>query len=87
MKMSGMIVAIAGLLALLVSFGIDTAPEGTHNIGLLQKQMMVFQLGAVLALIGAVLFATGRGLQRLEIAGIIPAADIKAPLGKPGASR
>jgi hypothetical protein len=83
MNKLGSIAAVVGLLMLLGSFGMDTAPDGTHNIGLLQQQLMVFQLGGVLAILGAVLAAVGAAIHRMEQAGILPPADIKNPLGNP----
>jgi hypothetical protein len=32
----------------------DTAPEGTHNFGLLQKQLMLFHFGLALSLSGVI---------------------------------
>lgn len=84
MNKFGSIVGVIGLLMLLGSFGMNTAPEGTHNIGLLQQQLMIFQLGSVLAIVGAILAAVGTALHRLEQAGILPPADIQNPLAKPG---
>lgn len=34
----------------------DTAPEGTHNIGLLQNQLMLFHFGLALSLAGAIFY-------------------------------
>ena len=49
-----------GALAIIISVFFDTAPEGTHNIGLLQTQMMIFQFGALCVLSGTVLYSIAR---------------------------
>lgn len=72
MKKLGLILAAVGGLILVISFGTDTAPEGTHNIGLMQGQMMTFSFGALLLLIGAVVGAVGHVLTRMEEAGLLP---------------
>lgn len=60
MRFTGGVLVIAGIALLLVAFfGIDTAPRGTHNVGLLQGQMLVFQLGCVAFLAGVILSGFG----------------------------
>jgi hypothetical protein len=66
---------LLGSVVIMLSFGYDTAPEGTHNIGLLQDQMMFFQFGTLLCLLGMLLFALGELLGRLEGSGIISARN------------
>ncbi len=87
MKKIGYIAAIIGALLALTSFGFDTAPEGTHNIGLMQTQMMTFECGALLAVIGTLLTVFGIGLERMERAGLLPPAGYKAPDVAPGEKR
>ncbi|OYU00693.1 MAG: hypothetical protein CFE36_14550 [Sphingomonadaceae bacterium PASS1] len=55
-----------GTLILILSFGMDTAPEGTHNIGLMQYQLMVFHTGSLLALSGVILLAASLVLDRIK---------------------
>lgn len=45
---------ILGIIAVLVSFGTDTAPNGTHNLGLLQQQMMALHVGLALLIVSAI---------------------------------
>ena len=72
MKKLGLILSAVGGVFLLVSFVYDTAPDGTHNIGLMQGQMMTFSFGALLLLIGAVVGAVGHAISRMEDAGLLP---------------
>lgn len=46
---------VIGLIIIFTAFKFDTAPEGTHNLGLLQQQMMVLQCGIGLVVVGAIL--------------------------------
>lgn len=78
MKVFGVIVSALGLVVLVLSFGSDTAPEGTYNIGLLQQQMMMFSLGGLLVLAGAVVGSIGYALGRMEAAGLLPPAGVSA---------
>lgn len=66
MKILGIITGALGVLIMLSSFGMDTAPEGTHNVGLLQEQMMMFSLGSVLILAGTIVAAIAHALTRLN---------------------
>lgn len=67
MKVTGVLLVMAGIALLLVAFyGIDTAPERTYNIGLLQGQMMVFQLGGVAFLAGVILNGFGHLARQLD---------------------
>lgn len=61
-----------GVLLLITAFGYDTAPEGTHNIGLLQEQMMRFSLACVLILSGVMAAVVGQAVTRMEQAGLLP---------------
>lgn len=79
MKKLGLILSAVGGLILVISFGTDTAPEGTHNIGLMQGQMMTFSFGALLLLIGAVVGAVGHALTRMEEAGLLPSPGVVEP--------
>ena len=72
MKKFGLILSTVGGLILLLSFATDTAPEGTHNLGLMQGQMMTLSLGSLLLLVGAVIGAVGHALTRMEQAGLLP---------------
>lgn len=49
-----------GVLAIVMSVFFDTAPDGTHNIGLLQTQMMIFQFGVLCVLSGTILYSVAR---------------------------
>jgi hypothetical protein len=76
MKVFGVIVSALGLVILALSFGSDTAPEGTYNLGLLQHQMMMFSLGGLLLLVGAVVGSIGYALGRMEAAGLLPPSGV-----------
>jgi hypothetical protein len=76
MKNLGFAAGGLGALIMLISFGMDTAPEGTYNIGLLQQQMMVFALACVLSIAGTILGALGHSLTRMEDAGILPPSGV-----------
>lgn len=78
MKLLGFVMLAVGMMLVLASFGSDTAPEGTHNIGLMQQQLMLFQLGGLVAAVGSLFAAVGIILARLAAAGIIPPAGIRA---------
>ena len=80
MKKIGQIVTAVGGVILLIAFLYDTAPDYTHNIGLLQKQMMIFGLGGLALLAGILLFAVGEVVDRLEKAGFLPPADYEPTL-------
>lgn len=82
MNIIGKIAVAIGIVILIISFGMDTAPEGTHNIGLLQQQLMIFQLGGILTLTGAMLSLIGTVIERLEDAGVVPPAGAKVSRGK-----
>lgn len=64
-------VACVGLLALARSIVFDTAPEGTHNIGLMQVQMLWAQFSSTMLIAAAVLFAANH-LAELQIAKTTP---------------
>jgi hypothetical protein len=46
-----------GVAAMFFAALFEAAPEGTYNIGLLQKQMMIFQFGGLCALSGVILYS------------------------------
>lgn len=71
LKTVSLVVAGIGLLALTRAVAFDTAPGGTHNIGLLQVQMLWAQFASTLLVVGAVLFAGNR---------VAEAREAKAPL-------
>ena len=48
-----------GVIAVVIAFSFDTAPSGTHNLGLLQQQMMILQCGIGLIIVSAVLSLKG----------------------------
>lgn len=85
MKKIGFVLSALGLVTLLGSCVTNTAPEGTHNIGLLQEQMMTFSLGGLLVLIGAIVSSVGYVLERMEAAGVLPPAGMVAR--RPGQPR
>lgn len=60
MTKAALAVAGVGLFALIVSVGFDTAPEGTHNIGLMQVQMLWAQFASTMLVVGTVLFVGDR---------------------------
>lgn len=81
MKLVGNIVAGLGAVVLFwAMFVYDTAPDGTHNIGLLQQQLMWFQTGGIGIIAGVLISLIGRVFERLEQAGLIPdeIVDIKS---------
>lgn len=45
-----------GLICLLIATFFDTAPEGTHNIGLMQAQMLWSNFSSVMLVIAAIFF-------------------------------
>ncbi|HEX8580652.1 MAG TPA: hypothetical protein VF655_13795 [Allosphingosinicella sp.] len=81
MKRIGIGIGGLGLLLLLIAFGTDTAPEGTHNIGLMQSQMMVFTLGCLLTLAGVIIGTVAHVLSRMEAAGLLPPAGTMPQVG------
>lgn len=80
-KNIGLGLLAAGVLVVIVAFFQDTAPEGTHNLGLLQTQMMLLHTGLALALGGAVVAAIGAAVGRMEQAGLLPPAGVRPTLG------
>jgi hypothetical protein len=85
MKLIGYILLGIGAMISLISFGTDTAPEGTHNIGLMQSQMMLFHTGGVLVILGGFFTVAAIVLSRLEAAGILPPAGVTAGSPNSGA--
>lgn len=68
MKKAALAIAGLGILALALSAGFDTAPEGTHNIGLMQVQMLWAQFASTMLVVGAVLFV-GDQVVKAQVAG------------------
>ncbi len=66
LKTASLVVAGVGLLALARAVGFDTAPEGTHNIGLMQVQMLWAQFASTMFVVGAVLFAGNHVVEARE---------------------
>jgi predicted phage tail protein len=56
-SVGGVICIVIGVVVLIIAFGMDTTVRDVHNIGLLNRQLMLFILGAVLLLIGFILDA------------------------------
>lgn len=67
----------AGILLLLIAFGYDTAPEDTHNIGLLQEQMMLLSVACVLGLAGVIASCIAIALERMEHSGLLLPSGVK----------
>jgi hypothetical protein len=53
------ILAIIGIITAFAAFGTNTAPEGTHNLGLLQQQLMTLHTGLALVIVAAILSLKG----------------------------
>jgi hypothetical protein len=51
---------VLGIICMVVAIGFDTAPSGTHNIGLMQEQMLWSNFGSLMLLIGSILFVGNR---------------------------
>jgi hypothetical protein len=54
--MFGLLFIGLGVAGAAFSFGIDTAPAGTHNLGLLQSQLMVLHASLVLSILGGIIW-------------------------------
>jgi hypothetical protein len=73
MKVFGILLILAGAAAALFSFFTDVSVGSSYgsggiiNIGLLQQQMMVFQLGLGGFISGTILFAVGSALEALQL--------------------
>ena len=81
MKDGGIALIILSAILLLVAFFMKTSVSSYSafggsgdviNIGLLQNQMMVWQLGLALFVTGGVLFAAGSILEALREGGVVP---------------
>lgn len=70
-----------GTLLTLVAFSQDTAPEGTHNLGLLQVQMMLLHAGLIVALGGVIVSSIATVVRRMEQAGLLPPDGVRPTLG------
>lgn len=57
---------VLGTICLTVATGFDTAPSGTHNIGLMQEQMLWSNFGNIMLLIGSVLLVGNRIGNKLD---------------------
>lgn len=62
------LIMVVGAASILYASVYDTAPEGTHNIGLMQTQMLFFAFGSLLFLVGAILYAVERAVKELKLA-------------------
>jgi hypothetical protein len=96
MRRTGLILVGAGLLAVLLSFLLPTSvtsysgtgaygtmvPERVSNLALLQRQMMIFELGLAGIIAGVLLFVGGELAGRLG-GGVAPAASPAAPAQRP----
>jgi hypothetical protein len=58
MGILGMIMLIAGMIGAIASLGYDTAPSGTHNIGLLNEKQNFVVISCAVAIIGGILTAS-----------------------------
>ncbi|MBN9466571.1 hypothetical protein [Brevundimonas sp.] len=56
LKTASLVLTGVGLLALARAVVFDTAPSGTHNIGLMQIQMLWAQFASTMLVVGAILF-------------------------------
>lgn len=56
LKTASLVLTSVGLLALARAIVFDTAPNGTHNIGLMQVQMLWAQFASAMLVVGAILF-------------------------------
>jgi hypothetical protein len=63
---------IVGALFLFWTLLFDAAPDGTYNIGELQKQMLIAQFGSLCILTGSIFFAVNKVLVEMRKAGILP---------------
>lgn len=70
---------VLGVICLTVATGFDTAPSGTHNIGLMQEQMLWSNFASVSLVIAAVLFVGHHFGKKLE-----SVMGTQGPVGGPG---
>lgn len=66
MKTVGFALIGAGIVALLLAFGFDAAPEGSYNIGLLQHQMMLLQTASLLCIVGTIVSCAAIALAHVD---------------------
>lgn len=66
LKNIGMGLGLVGGLALLFATFFDTAPEGTHNIGLMQVQMLWALFAALCLLISTILIVGNHLGEKLD---------------------
>jgi hypothetical protein len=66
LKNVGMGLGLIGGLALVFATFFDTAPEGTHNIGLMQVQMLWALFAALCLLISAILIVGNHLGEKLD---------------------
>lgn len=62
LKKSGFFAFIFGIIMIVWASLFDTAPEGAYNIGALQSQMMIAQLGGLSILIGSIFLTASKFL-------------------------
>lgn len=73
LKTTSFVLIGVGLLALALATAFDTAPDGTHNIGLMQTQMLWAHFSSTALVIGALLFV-GNHLTEAMAARALPEA-------------
>lgn len=66
LKTASFVLLGLGLLALVRATVFDTAPEGTHNIGLMQAQMLWAHFSSTALVVGALLYVGNRLAEALE---------------------
>lgn len=56
LKLASIGCLVIGMMSLMRATFFDTAPEGTHNIGLMQAQMLWSNFSTLMLLLGALFF-------------------------------
>lgn len=85
MKGFGILLMIVGAASAFFSFAADVSVDSTYgsgdvlNIGLLQNQMMIFQLGLGGFISGCILFAAGAVLEAVQANTRGPANSVDEP--------
>jgi len=64
----GVFALVIGCILVLCAAGTSTTVDGTHNIGLLQNQMMLLHAGLAMLIISAVRWDKGAGLTKSRVA-------------------
>ncbi len=82
MKIAGILVWVIGALALICAFVMETtAPySDTLNIGLMQNQLMWWQLGLAALIAGSVLFTVGELIELMRGAKMLPTPGVAVPV-------